>query len=187
MASRDKLNRRSIRRPEYNYSQSGAYFITICTHERISHFGEVVQAKMRLSLAGQAAQRAWLRLPAFFDRAKLDEFVVMPNHMHAILWIIDDVGLCKIRGINADEVGTPDDWHGTEAGSLGAIMQNYKSIVTRKVHALPKTHIQEVWQRNYWERIIRNERELHAFRKYIVYNPARWEMDSLNHNRNVGV
>lgn len=135
---------------------------------------------MRLSLAGQVAQRTWLRLPAFFNRVRLDEYIVMPNHLHAILWIIDDDGSCRIQGKSEVDVGTPDDWHGTEAGSLGAIIQNYKSVVTRKIHTLSRNEISDVWQRNYWERVIRNGRELHAIRKYIVDNPAQWEMDSMN-------
>jgi len=187
MTSRDKPNRQSIRMPEYDYSQAGAYFVTLCTHERVCHFGEIVQAQMRLSLAGQAAQRAWLRLPEFFHRVKLDEFAVMPNHVHAILWIIDKEGLHSMQGRNEEDAATPEDWHGTESGSLGAIIQNYKSVVSRKIRGLSKNRFGEVWQRNYWERVVRNERELQAFRKYIIDNPAQWELDALNGNGAVGV
>ena len=187
-----KPNRRSIRLPEYDYCLAGAYFVTLCAQDRACIFGEVVNSLVRLSLAGQVAQRAWTRLPEFFERVELDAFVVMPNHLHAVLWIVDpnDQPMFGSLEVNvetsdAEMLSEPDedDWHGTDSGSLSAIIQNFKSVTSRKIRALPKINkinIEHVWQRNYWERIIRNERELRAFRQYIRDNPAKWEFDQLN-------
>ncbi len=186
MADRNKPNRRSIRLPEYDYRQPGAYFVTLCAQNRACIFGEIVDAKVRLSLAGQIVQRVWSGLPEFFERVQLDVFIVMPNHFHAILWIAGTDGGRTIYNLSEGVAGAPDDWHGTESGSLGAIVQNFKSISTRKIHALPKMQIDDVWQRNYWERVIRNERELQAIRKYIIENPMQWQMDSLNDDHAVG-
>lgn len=165
--------RRSIRLPNVDYAAPGDYFLTIVTHQRAHLFGEILDDKLRPSPAGQIVERAWHALPDFFDNLKLDAFVVMPDHLHGIVWITDDAGL-QTLGCNFKAPAPLEDWHATESGSLGAIVQNFKSITTRKINQRRKTPQCKVWLRNYWERIVRDEAALRAIRRYIEMNPAKW-------------
>lgn len=180
-------HRRSIRAQSFDYASPGAYFVTICAHHRLCVFGELFANKMRLSPAGQIIQRTWIRLPEFFEKIALDIFVVMPNHFHGILWITEQENQSQIlasKGIspqtNTNPLNENSEWYGTQSGSLSAIIQNFKSVSTRKIHQFKFLHDEPVWQRNYWERIIRNERELNAVREYIANNPAKWTFDQEN-------
>ena len=184
MSNLDTPSRRSIRLAEYDYRLPGAYFVTLCAQDRACIFGAVVNGLVRLGLAGQIAPRTWMRLPEFFERVEVDTFVVMPNHLHAVVWIVDIDGRRVIdisKKSALEDVGelNENDWHGTDSGSLSAVIQNFKSVTSHKIRASPKVPVDRVWQRNYWERIIRDERELQLIRQYISNNPAKWEFDQL--------
>jgi REP element-mobilizing transposase RayT len=115
-------------------------------------------------------ERCWLALPHHFKNVTLDSWVLMPDHLHGII-IIRNSGSTTI----AEHV-LPISSHrtnGTRQGSLNAIVQNFKSISTRKANQLQRTAGAHLWQRNYYERIIRTERELHCARQYILTNPSR--------------
>ena len=189
--------RRSIRLPGYDYTQPGAYFVTICAHERQHLFGDVVAGQMRLSTAGRVVDWYWRRLPQHFPHVRLDAHMVMPNHAHVILWIVDAVGATHsptISGqmVNAVPTDGPDQTqrvlgnasplrpNGPAPGSVGAIIGNFKSVTTRRINKMNHTPGDPVWQRNFYERIVRNERALHAIRQYIADNPARWHLDRYN-------
>ena len=190
--------RRSIRLLGYDYTQPGAYFVTICAHERQHLFGEVVDGQMRLSSAGRVVDWYWRRLPQHFPHVRLDAHMVMPNHAHVILWIVDAVGATHsptISGqtVNAVPTDGPDQTqrvlgnassplrpNGPAPGSVGAIIGNFKSVTTRRINKMNHTPGDPVWQRNFYERIVRNERALHAIRQYIADNPARWHLDRYN-------
>ena len=183
-------HRRSIRLPGYDYSNPGAYFVTIVTQARVSLFGEVAGGEMSLGLAGQCAAVIWQTLPNHFA-VTLDTWVVMPNHLHGILVIHDP---CKGEASGAVSTiirtgslpdASPLPPHGTQSGSLGAILQNYKSVTTRRINALRGTSGNPVWQRNYYEHIVRDESELDRIRQYIVENPAKWQNDQENPERSM--
>lgn len=152
-------------------------------------FGEVVNDEMVLSDFGHVVQDGWLQLTRHFQNVELDAFVIMPNHMHGILLIMDQgessVGAKhwppkRVSMQNSMANASPLHHDGTKSGSLSAIVQNYKSVTTRKINQLRGLSGKTVWQRNYHERIIRNQRELEAKRSYIANNPMQWALDAEN-------
>ncbi len=170
-------HRRSIRLRGYDYTQPGAYFVTICTHNREPLFGQVEDGRMALNAFGRIVWEEWFRTAQVRPYVELfeDEFVVMPNHIHGIIWIVG-------KPVGATRRVAPTDGHprGPAPGSLGAIIVQFKSIVTKRINALRGTPGVPVWQRNYYEHIIRNERALRAIRRYIIENPRRWHLDRYN-------
>ena len=217
-----KHKRRSIRLKGYDYSAPGAYFITICIHQRQCLFGQVVLGQMELNATGLWVHACWQRLPHQFSGLTLDVFVFMPNHMHGILWLGDDTpcgdggDICddgdaprkgeafghqlleqpKVFQPNASPLPTrtvtpispdtctiaPTHPIGTTPGSTSAIIQNFKSISTRRINQLQRSAGRTIWQRNYYEHIIRDERALQNIRNYIRNNPPAWEKDQLHPN-----
>ena len=168
MNNRPQQGRRSIRLQGYDYSQAGAYFVTVVTQGRKLLFGDVVGGEMRLNAAGEMAQRMWADLPGRFPDVDLDVFVVMPNHVHGIILI-----------------GEPARATTRFAPTLGEIVGAFKSIVTvgysRGVRAgMWRPFRGRLWQRNYYEHVIRNEPQLDSAREYIVNNPLQWELDREN-------
>ena len=169
MAEDRTRHRRSIRLKEYDYAQAGAYFVTVCTHKRACLFGEIVQDEMQTSDIGALVSRCWDEIPIHFPNAELDSFVLMPNHLHGILVLVDTPQ--KTCGV-LEQFGKP------VAGSIPTIVRSFKSAVTRAVgarHAVPL----RVWQGNYWEHVVRLETELAQIREYIENNPGQWLLDKL--------
>jgi len=169
---------RSTRLPDYDYAQSGAYFVTICTQGRMCLFGEVVDGKMQLNEFGLMVQEEWLRTESIRAEVELDVFVVMPNHFHGVVVITTPA---PHIGGTSESVGT----HGRASlrrapKSLGSLVAGFKSVVTKRINQLRNTPGIPVWQRNYYERVVRNERELDVIRQYIVDNPAKWPEDKEN-------
>ncbi|WP_417911458.1 transposase [Candidatus Electronema sp. TJ] len=191
----DIHHRRSIRLPGYDYTSTGAYFVTICAKERQCLFGAIENGQMRLNDAGLIAEQCWRDIPLHFPHAALDEMVVMPNHMHGIVFIHDDnVGAKNLSPYSAHEpaetknlsprfehqpAGAKDflPLHGTSK-TIGSIVRGFKIGVTRWMRQ--HTDIYEVWQRNFYERVIRDEAELSGVREYIRSNPALWATDELH-------
>ena len=183
----EKRSRSSIRLKGFDYSQPGAYFVTLVSKNRNCIFGRIEGNHIRLNEIGELVVNCWLSIPKYFDITILDEFVLMPNHLHSIIFIHEALGKGEASpGIIAmlfnDPSGdaSPLQEMGTQSGSLSAIIQNFKSISTRKVNRLYFEPGNKIWQRNYYERIIRNERELNATRAYILDNPLNWELDKEN-------
>ena len=169
-------HRRSIRLAGYDYTQAGAYFVTICTHRREPLLASISATEYTLTQVGQFVARCWLALPRHFPHAMLDAWVLMPDHMHGIL---------ILRDVNHESVvpapsGRPN---GTRPNSLNAIIQNFKSISTRKVNQLRHAAGTPLWHRDYYERIVRDDRGLDAIRRYIENNPARWRERLPPHQR----
>jgi REP element-mobilizing transposase RayT len=183
-------HRRSIRLQSWNYAANGAYFVTVVAHGRAALFGDVIDGAMRLNAMGEIAQSCWQDIPEHFDHVEIDTYVIMPNHVHGIVMILDDVstdvGAQHCCAPATDEIRNQRAINVT-AGSLGAIVRSYKSVVTKRINQLRGMPAEPVWQRNYHERIIRNERELNAVRDYITKNPARWAEDVENARRPVGI
>jgi putative transposase len=166
-------HRRSIRLQGYDYTQPGVYFFTICTQDRQCLFGRVVNGSVELSGDGVVAQECWEELPAHCHHVTLDTFVVMPNHVHGILVIADHV-IDTISESQKEQFGKPI------AGSIPTIIRLYKAAVTRRVNQRHGTPGARIWQRNYHEQIVRDDRSLHQIRNYIVYNPPRWGFSRSN-------
>lgn len=178
-------HRRSIRLKGYDYSRSGAYFVTICTHERSCLFGVVVGGDMRLNDAGRIAEQCWRDIPAHFPHVQLDAFVIMPNHVHGVLWIVDNVGAKNLSPVGAENVPivggknfSPLQQSSSPCGTsktIGSVVRGFKIGVTKWFRQ--NTFICNVWQRNY---VVRNNDQLNRIREYIVNNPKQWEMDQEN-------
>lgn len=193
----DIHHRRSIRLPGYDYSQAGAYFVTICTQHRLCLFGEIVDRRMILNVAGQMVETVWQQLPHRFPQFVMDAFVVMPNHVHGIIVITDSDNPNRIPSDRAIPEPSPVEvcplvripTRGTStdayAQTLGEIVGAFKSITTHQYTIGVKQHNWlpfpgKLWLRNYYERIIRDEDGLNAVRQYIAQNPLRWAEDSDN-------
>lgn len=178
-----KYRRRSIRLKGYDYTNSGAYYITICTYNKKQLFGQIVDGKMCLNLYGQIVEYKWNNIEKHFKNAHLDVFQIMPDHLHGII-MLDGRGnvgakhskkIIDIKYVLLDKNASPLQRPcGTKPQSISAIIQNFSSISTRKINQIRKTPGEKLWQRNYYERIIHNNQELNAIRGYIIYNPLNW-------------
>ncbi len=172
------LDRHSIRLHGYDYSQPGAYFVTLVAARRECVFGEIVGQEMRLNRLGEIVQYEWQRTPHVRREIELGAFVVMPNHFHGIVVISADALL------GASAVGatgrSPLRPHGPEPRSLGALIAGFKSSVTKQINLLRSTPNLPVWQRNYYEHIIRNAKDWDRIHWYIESNPCMWAMDEEN-------
>jgi putative transposase len=169
-------HRKSIRLKNYDYSQAGYYFITLCTHERLPLFGEIIDGNMLLNEAGEATEKCWLAIPAHFPSVELNEFVIMPNHVHGVVAIVGANNVGEKNG-GANIVGANNHLplqHGTSK-TIGSIVRGFKIGVTKwfRTH----TDISTVWQRNYYEHIIRNEDAHLKIVEYIRTNPQQWQED----------
>jgi len=178
-------HRRSIRLKGYDYSRPGAYFITICTQDRACLFGEVVDGEMRLNDAGQMVQDVWDELPAFYPGVQTDAFIVMPNHIHGIIILVGaDPCVCPNTG---QTIGQPQGVAPTRL-SLPDVVHRFKTMTTKRyIDGVKKfgwtPFRRRLWQRNYYEHIIRNDHALQRIREYIWTNPLRWHLDRENPNR----
>ncbi len=178
----DQHHRRSIRLRGYDYAQPGAYFVTICTHKWEQLFGKVVDGKMALSPHGEVVGDMWWKINAIRPYVAVDEFVVMPNHVHGIIMIHEKPGNVEIVGATrwvapTKEMPRP---RGPAPNSLGAIIGQFKPAATRRINHLRGSLGRPVWQRNYFEHIIRDDDALNRIREYIYYNPQRWHLDKYN-------
>jgi REP element-mobilizing transposase RayT len=182
MASFDSRghHRRSSRLQNWDYRSAAAYFITICTHLRVRTFDNPSWAA--------AATDAWLAIPVHSSRVVLDAWVLMPNHLHGILVLTDDDGQAitdapfDLSQVAFGTAMNPTGLINAPSGSLGAIIGSYKSVVTRRINQLRQLPGGRIWQRGYYERVIRNSDELDRIRAYVHDNPARWATtdDELN-------
>ena len=189
------LHRRSIRLPGYDYTQPAAFFVTLVTAERRCLFGQIVNGEMRLSALGKIVEAERLRTPMIRAEITLGAFVVMPNHFHAIVVIsseapngASDVGATggpvgatgrspvRARG----DVLSPLRPRGPAPRSLGALIAGFKSSVTKRINNLRGSPKTPVWQRNYYEHIIRNQKDWERIHLYIDSNPVDWLQDQVN-------
>jgi len=210
-------HRRSIRLKGYDYSQAGAYFITLCTHNREHLFGEVVSGNMILNEYGKVASNEWAKTPEIRPHVALDVFVIMPNHMHGIIIIngrgeshsphnVDPPYTANIgeshspHNINPPYTANTGELHSpgldlpgntnqsdpankgecdspprSPSNTIGAMVRGYKSAVTKQINLLRPGGI--IWQRNYYEHIIRNEQAYQTISGYIINNPLQWQED----------
>jgi putative transposase len=192
-------HRRSIRLPRYDYSKAGVYFITVCTYNKECFFGEIIGAtggrptggrpndghptndlptgihpEMQLNQYGEIVRDEWEKSARIRDEIKLGEYVIMPNHFHGIVFIVNHKGDQPVAPTT-----TMRPSRGPKSKSIGALIAGFKSAVTKSINTKRTTSGVPVWQRNYWEHIIRNEKSHHEIATYILNNPTQWEMDTL--------
>ncbi len=168
--------RRSIRLRDYDYRWEGAYFITICTYGKAKLFGMVDEGAMTLNDLGNIVAAEWLHIAKARPNILLDSFVVMPNHVHGIIFIIDSCNAGSDKNVTGVQ---PKASRTLLAGSLGAIVGHFKAAVSRRFNKRRSVRRQQIWQRNYHKHIIRSEQSLHEIRNYIIENPGRWRQDSM--------
>jgi len=184
-----KYQRHSIRLPEYDYSKIGGYFITLCIREKECLLGEIVDGNMVLNDIGKIVDKYWNEIPEHFPHVELDEYIVMPNHVHGIVMITTDVRgdkrinvgarhavplQSRVHTITSEQFGKP------VTGSIPTIVRSFKSAVTKRINELRRMAGIPIWQRNLYEHVIRGEWDLNRIRKYIINNPANWDTDTEN-------
>ena len=180
-------HRQSIRLKGYDYSQAGLYFVTLCLYGRACLFGHIENAEMILNDSGRTAQQCWLDIPNHYPNVVLHEYVIMPNHVHGIVQIVDDGGYGECRGVCKGECKgeiffaptvDPTDEQMVIRGTsrtIGSMLRGFKIGVTKWMRQ--NTNVQNIWQRNYYEHIIRNEQSYQNIAEYIEGNPAKWKDD----------
>lgn len=219
-------HRRSNRLPGYDYSQPGAYYVTLCAYNRECMFGEIINGEMILNENGRIVENCWLDLPNHYQNIQLDYYIVMPNHFHGII-MINSV-CCGIDGGVVDDSGVDDGDVIVGAGlkpapttttrqpvpttrqpapkipsdpaipvsispnsaipahkdhGLSEFVRALKTFSSKQINQIRNTSGMPVWQRNYWDHIIRDKKSLKNIRKYIINNPAKWEEDEKNPRR----
>lgn len=205
----NKHHRRSIRLPGYDYSQSGAYFVTICVNQRQCLFGDVVDGQMQLNQYGEIVADTYQWLCQHYSHLHTDEWIIMPNHFHAIM-IIDHQSRLNTdkpcRGVSRNAPTTNQRQNANEINHsrnapttnqqidylpnqiikpkpLGRLIGAFKTVSTKKINILRDSPGTPLWQRNYYEHIIRNQNGMNNIRQYIVNNPLSWDLDQLHpHN-----
>jgi putative transposase len=203
---RNLPQRKSIRLKGYDYASAGAYFVTICAQDRACVFGDVVDGEMRANAAGRIVQDELARTPMVRPEMQIDACVVMPNHVHVVVCIVGAYGNTPGNGARA---GAGDAGAHIDTGAyidtplqgasgntpvpgarafrspshtIGAMVRGFKSATTARINTLRGTPGTPVWQRNYYEQIIRDEDSLNRVRAYVSSNPARWLTDRDNQN-----
>jgi len=192
----DIHHRRSIRLKGYDYSSGGAYFVTVCVRDKLPLFGDVRHGEIKLNDAGRMIEKWWLELTNKFPSVETDELVVMPNHFHGILIIVGADLCARPNRIEPGQNGVAQDGpdrmrsnQGTHIGvPLAMVLQWFKTMTTNKyIRGVQQTNWPpfsgKLWQRNYYEHILRNEDELNRIRQYIRDNPLNWGTDEENPDR----
>jgi len=198
-------HRRSIRLQGYDYSQNGAYFITLCTHNRECLFGQIQNGQMILNEYGKMVEQCWNNLSNHYDNIELDAYVIMPNHFHGIILITDNVdNVDNVRAIRELPIHELPRQRKHELPIhelpihelprqqqkqrqqqrrkmlLPKIVGRFKTNSAKQINQMRNTPGISVWQRNYYEHIIRDEKSLENIRNYIINNPAKWQDDDYN-------
>ncbi len=174
---KNKYHIKSLRVQGYDYSQSGAYFITICTKDKKNYFGKIKNSEMKLSDIGNIVQKYWQEIANQFLFVQLDEFVIMPNHMHGII-IINDDSRDAINRVSTDNGGVTGKNNPMLYNSISRFIRWYKGRCTFEINKLDNTDF--AWQSRFYDRIIRNDVELNKIREYIQINPREWDNDKNN-------
>ncbi len=191
---RNKYRVESARLANWDYSKPGAYFVTIITKNREHLFGRIENDQMLLNYAGKNAHRCWMNMPKHFPHVALDEFVIMPNHVHGVIFIVNEPNAgnaqykMKYENVMGSQIvetqnfaslrNTTGNKFGPQSKNLGSVIRGYKIGVTKwfRGHGNNKT----IWQARFHDHIIRDENELNNIRRYIINNPLKWNNDDYN-------
>jgi REP element-mobilizing transposase RayT len=179
-------HRRSIRLKGYDYSAAGLYFITSCCQEMKCRFGKIEKNEMLLNEFGMIAYNEWIKLPERFPNFTLDVFQIMPNHMHGIISVGAGFTPAQTPAQNdhtcENRAGVREYGAGVNpAPTIGDIVGAYKSLVSNECLKIYKSRNEimgRIWQRNYYEHIIRNESSYNTISEYIINNPQQWDKDN---------
>jgi REP element-mobilizing transposase RayT len=173
-------HRRSIRLPTYDYASRGAYFLTLCTFQGELLFGSIIGEAVALSPLGHIVEDEWIRSEAVRQEIELDQFVVMPNHLHAVVWIARESHATNWATAGSPYIGRQFALCGPGKRTVSSLVGGFKSAVTRRINEWRDTPGSLVWQRDFYERVLRNESELERARQYILDNPRKWAEDKHN-------
>ena len=180
-------HRKSIRLKEYDYAESGMYFFTVCCHDKKALLGHISEGEIELNRFGEIVHEVWLDLPKHYAQIKLDEFVVMPNHIHAVV-VIDGEKVPYKRNITEQQHNV-ETWRAASLqsetmtnianmqGWLSVVIGGLKSAITKYAH---DNGIPFAWQTRFYDRIVRSQDELNRIGEYIQSNVAQWSIDKLN-------
>jgi putative transposase len=172
----------STRLPDWDYSRNGYYFITICTNKRKHYFGEIINNEMNISIFGKIVQKYWFEIPKHFPFVELNEFIVMPNHIHGILIINNNVPNVEKRHClfsTTNEIIKINRFQNQGKNTVSSIIGSYKSICTKIINKTQST-TKFGWQSGFYDNIIRTEKSFYYIRQYIRDNPVNWETDRNN-------
>lgn len=172
----DEKHRRSIRLKNRDYGLPDVYFVTICAHERRCIFGDIVDGHVVPSELGRLGRECWVAIPQHFAQVTLHEFVIMPNHVHGLIAIMPSP---LVRAQHRCALPAGATTNGVASGSLSAIVRSFKAIVARRAHK-ELGWKGPVWQRNYFERVLRDGQEFSDASRYVAENPLKWEWDREN-------
>ncbi|MDO8675430.1 MAG: transposase [Candidatus Omnitrophota bacterium] len=181
----NKYRVRSARLKQWDYASVGGYFVTVCVKDRQCVFGNVIGGKMRLNELGKTADQCWQDIPKHFPYVGVDEYVVMPNHMHGIIIIRDVKSMksvetqhCCVSTNTNTNIQLSKTFYHLKSGSLSVIMRSYKSIVAKTIH---RTGLKTfAWQPRFYDHVIRNDVDLNRIRQYVETNPSQWADDTEN-------
>ncbi len=157
----------------FDYSQPGAYFVTICTAQWICLFGEINDDRMVLNPLGEVVQRAWADVPNHYPYVTIDDFIIMPNHVHGIVILLEDR---RDRFRNLSLRGS----HQEKRHGLSEIIRGFKTWSARRINQIQNTSGTPLWQRSFYDHIIRDDDDLNRIRGYIMENPLTWNQDRNN-------
>ncbi len=170
-------HRKSTRLKEYDYSNAGYYFVTICSAQMKHQFGEIRYNKMIFNNTGNIINNFWPKIPEHFNNVELDYYQLMPNHLHGII-IIDSIDIVGDGSpVPKSKSGEGEPFPYEKKNSLCDIIGYFKYQTTKAINNLYNTPRNKIWQRSFYDRIIRNEKELYSIRKYIQQNPLKWEIE----------
>ncbi|TSC52107.1 MAG: transposase [Parcubacteria group bacterium LiPW_72] len=172
----NKFRAESVRLQEYDYSMEGAYFVTICTKNKKMSLGYIVRGQFRNTPQSKIIQKCWLDLPKHYPNCVLDEFVIMPNHVHSIIIINNPTVETGLKPVST----AVNSRH-----SLSEMVRAFKTFSAREINILQATQGQPFWQSRFYDHIIRNNYELNRIRQYIIDNPSNWEKDRNNNVENL--
>ncbi|MCP4583982.1 MAG: transposase [candidate division Zixibacteria bacterium] len=161
--------RKANRLPDYDYSTAGYYFVTINIKDKSNHFGDVIDGKMKLNGVGMIADHYWEQIPDHYTNVKLDEYVIMPNHIHGIIIIsgVKRTAQCAVPTDNRQE---------KRHNRLSTVIRTYKTLTGREIRKTGKSP-DFTWQRSFYDHVIRNNEALMIARQYIQDNPLKWHLD----------
>jgi len=187
----DERHRRSLRLKAYDYSQAGAYFVTVCAYDKKCVFGEIESGVMRLNANGEVVASEWVRSAKVRSEIECGEFVVMPNHFHGIVRIVGAYGNTPVSHGEPTKANCYDGADGHDRAychtplrspsrNLGAMVRGFKGSASRRINEICSTPGAAVWQRNYYEHVIRNDDDYNRIAEYVANNPQRWMEDALH-------
>jgi len=175
----DNPERKQLRLKKYDYTQEGAYYVTACTRNRECLFGDVRDGKMELNEYGKIVKKEWYKTGEIRKNIELDEFTVMPNHIHGVIIVAEEynnMGTCNVPLRRAPQRNR-EKFGCSVSNSISTIIKLFKASTTKQINQTRNTSKKPIWQRGFYEHVVRDEEDLNRIREYVIYNPMKWEED----------